>query len=50
VTLNEIVMIHQALDKLEMALDASGEEIIRCFEGILLSEEEVGEILESLKE
>ena len=42
--LNELILLKEAIEKMELVLDASSEEIIECLEKRLISKEEAGEL------
>ena len=48
-TLNDLRKIQAAIELLEIALDASPDEIINCLVGELISEEDAGIIRDSLQ-
>lgn len=48
--LDDVNKIQRAVELLEEVLDASAEEILLAFSGNLLSEEDVGDLLFSMKE
>lgn len=42
--INDLFLLKEAIEKIELVLDASPEEIIECLEKRLISEEEAGEL------
>jgi tetrahydromethanopterin S-methyltransferase subunit G len=47
---SEIELMRQSLENLEMVLDATPAEILQCFEGVLLSEEDISELKDRLSD
>ena len=47
--LDDVVRIQDGLELLEIALDCSYDEILDCHSGVLMSEEEVSEIKDSME-